>query len=106
MDSIRRRSFSPDNLDMIENDFRLILSCSNFIGKIDAVENTVVPTSSTRSTCTHIGGRSRPHQGPSHDSPTQSPSSSSSSSSGSCNPSGSTGGIPGSRASSPKNVIF
>lgn len=46
-DRIRRRSFSPDDLDIIENDFRLILSCSNVIGKIDVVGNAVVPTSST-----------------------------------------------------------
>ena len=47
-DQTRRRSFSPDDLNMIENDFLLILWCSNFTGKIGNVENTVVLTSSTR----------------------------------------------------------
>mmetsp|Transcript_18978 Transcript_18978/g.34978 ORF Transcript_18978/g.34978 Transcript_18978/m.34978 type:complete len:213 (+) Transcript_18978:428-1066(+) len=45
---IRRRSFSPEDLDMIEQDFRLILSCSNIIGRIEVLDNMVVAKQSTR----------------------------------------------------------
>ena len=94
-DRIRKRSFSSDNLKIIENDFRLILSCSNFVGKIDVVEDIVVPTSSNQITHTHIGGGSIPRQRSSHESPTQSPSSNTPMAISISNPSGSTpSGIP------------
>ena len=37
-----RRSFHPEDLEVIEGDFRLILMCSNIIRKIQIVNNSVV----------------------------------------------------------------
>ena len=47
---IRRRSFSLEDIDMIERDFLLILSFSNIIGRIEIVDDRFVanPTSQTR----------------------------------------------------------
>lgn len=39
---ISKRMFKPEDLGMIEEDFRLILMCSNMIGKIQIVSNSVV----------------------------------------------------------------
>ena len=44
---ICRRSFSTENLELIENDFRLILMCSNIIGKLEIVDNSVHASRST-----------------------------------------------------------
>ena len=46
-DNIRRMCFSPANLEMIENDFRLILVCLNIIGRIYVEERELVTVSST-----------------------------------------------------------
>ena len=37
-----QRSFRVEDLEVIEGDFRLILMCSNIIGKIQIVDNSVV----------------------------------------------------------------
>ena len=44
-DNIRQRCFSPANLEMIEKYFRLILACSNIIGRIDVEESELVTVS-------------------------------------------------------------
>ena len=33
---VRRRNFQPEHMDAIEADFRLILACSNYVGRIHA----------------------------------------------------------------------
>ena len=58
--SIRRRAFSPEDLDMIEMDFRLILSCSNIIGKVVIIDNALVASKSTRRVRSRITNRSSP----------------------------------------------
>ena len=45
--TISRRSLSTENLELIENDFRLILMCSNIIGRIEIVDNSVHASRST-----------------------------------------------------------
>ena len=45
--TICQRSFSTENLELIENDFRLILMCSNIIGRLKIVDNSVHASRST-----------------------------------------------------------
>ena len=46
-DNIRRMCLSPANLETIENDFRLIIVCSNIIGRMYVEERELVTVSST-----------------------------------------------------------
>ena len=44
---INRRPFEPNDLDLIDHDFRLIMMCSNVIGKIHIVDNALVTSART-----------------------------------------------------------
>ena len=50
-ETLRRRFFDPSDLEMIENEFRVILVSSNILGKgskLDVVLGELVPSSNTR----------------------------------------------------------
>lgn len=52
-DTARRRSFAPEDLALIENEFRLVIATTNTLGssgKLVLLNNTVYPARSTRET--------------------------------------------------------
>ena len=46
---IHRRSFEPDDPDVIEHNFHMIMMCSNIVGRIQVVDSVLVT-----STCTGV----------------------------------------------------
>ena len=72
-DNIRWGCFSPENLEIIENGFRLILECSNIIGRIDVEESELVTVSSDRAVRIRFAHGSRSSLGVYDNSPTIAP---------------------------------